>query len=145
MPLARLLPLVAAATLSASALTALVHLEPPRVQASTQVAAPPRSPRTLPRAATAHPAAAPAPDANADAHAVSVPDFTTKRLSTARREARALGLKLVARDMYGGRVHPDLARYYRVRKQFTAPGSNVAPGGTIEVRVREMASFAAGY
>jgi hypothetical protein len=73
------------------------------------------------------------------------PDFTGKRFSVARREARELGLKVVARDEYGTRVPAEAAQYYRVRKQKTAVGAPVAKGDTIELRVREIASLVSGY
>ena len=85
------------------------------------------------------------PAVPAAADALVAPDFTGKRLSIARREARKLGLKLVARDEYGNRVPPESAQYYRVRKQKTEAGTELAEGDTIELRVREVAAFASGY
>jgi hypothetical protein len=73
------------------------------------------------------------------------PDFTGKRLSVARREARALGIVLVARDPYGERVEPRFASYYRVKKQLTAPGAPLARGDAVQVRVRELPGAALGY
>ena len=82
--------------------------------------------------------------APAPAPAPIVPDFKGKRLSAARREARALGLTILARNDEGQAVSSELAAYYRVRRQLTLAGAAVAPGATVEVRVRE-AETPSGY
>jgi len=87
---------------------------------------------------------APAPEAAPPASALSVPDWKGKRLSIARREARALGITILARDDEGQRVSSDVAPYYRVRRQLTLAGAAVAPGATVEVRVRD-AETPSGY
>jgi len=78
------------------------------------------------------------------APALSVPDFKGKRLSIARREARALGIVILARNDEGQRVSGEVAPYYRVRRQLTLAGAAVEPGATVEVRVRE-AETPSGY
>jgi hypothetical protein len=82
---------------------------------------------------------------SAEPAALSMPDFTGKRLSTARKEAKALGLKLVARDAYGDRIEPDFAAFYRVRKQLTQVGAHVKPGDIVHVRVRDIPLPASDY
>jgi hypothetical protein len=76
---------------------------------------------------------------------VVLPDFTGKRLSLARREAKKLGLKLIARDAYGERIPADMGPYYRVHKQLSAQGTELAPGSSVEVRVRPSGGWAEGY
>lgn len=75
---------------------------------------------------------------------VVVPDFTGKRVSLATREARALGLRLVARDSSGECVPGYDARYYRVSHQTIEPGVAIEPGEVISVRAR-YASYGQGY
>jgi hypothetical protein len=140
--------------LSALAVAALLFVE--RELARAELALLPdfaheavRAPPPLPAlAASTEEAPAPATEPGraepAQAAPLLVPDFTGKRLSVARREARALGLKLVARDAYGERISADVAAYYRVRKQLTAAGTPLSPGDVVQVRVRD-AAVAMGY
>jgi len=76
---------------------------------------------------------------------VRVPDFVGLRLSEAKRTARALGLRIRARDASGSSIPPDVARYYRVRSQRTDAGTDVASNDFVEVRVREAVSYGGGY
>jgi hypothetical protein len=117
------------------ALTPEVAQESPRFVAAATVGS--TLPRDVPARSATTSRAEPAP--------LVVPDFTGKRLSVARREARALGLKLVARDAYGDRILPEFAGYYRVKKQLTQVGTRLAPGDTVQVRVRELPGAALGY
>jgi hypothetical protein len=77
------------------------------------------------------------PAARTDASPV-IPDFKGKRLTAVRREARKLGMFVVAHDAGGDQVDPDMAAMYRVRRQLTAAGSPVRPGTAVEVDVREI-------
>ena len=109
--------------------------QPPSVAAGARVKAEPS--RGAPSAA--------APAEEPSTNTVRVPDFTGKRYGQARREAKKLGLKLVARDEYGERVPAELGPYYRVRKQSVEPETALPPGSKVEVRVRATESFASGY
>jgi hypothetical protein len=136
-------------TVSASALGAVIHFESTPARAAASVAATP-APRSAPAGAPAPihevpvlgPAEAPAPAPAtspapaAPSRAVAAPDLVGKRLSVARRNARKLGLAVVARDDEGLRIDGDQSPYYRVRRQATPAGTSVEPGATVEVRVR---------
>lgn len=150
---------------SASALAALVYVgthdpaqgvrlvpDPattPRVVASVGAALAAPAPHAVPEAAPAvAPSAAPAAhdaDSGPASAAIRVPDLAGKRLSVAIREARALGLRVVARDPGGYRVWGSEARYYRVSRQTTEPGSNASEGDAVVVRVRSSGSYGEGY
>lgn len=152
-----------ALAVSASALVALVYvgahhptprvrllpdpITSPRVAASVgaAVAAPPAAQATAPNVATPAPDAPPEAEAVAPSAAIRVPDLAGKRLSVAIREARALGLRVVARDPGGYRVWGSEARYYRVSRQTTEPGSNANEGDAVVVRVRSSGSYGEGY
>jgi len=119
------------------------------VRARARRSAEPRLPAGATIAA-ARPASAHAGNAEPQAAApaareVVAPELEGKRLSIAQREARKLGLRVVARDEYGDRVPADAGRYYRVRRQLTEAGSQLEPGATIQLRVREIAALTTGY
>jgi hypothetical protein len=119
------------------------HLNARALQGPSTAA--PATPRAAAVAAQPGPAAA-APKVEAPAPAaLQLPDFKGKRLSLVRREAKKLGLKVIARDEYGQRVSADLAQYYRVRKQLMAAGKPLVAGSTLEVKVREVVDYASGY
>jgi hypothetical protein len=98
---------------------------------------------SMPSAAA--PAALPS-SARTDADStLTVPDWKGKRLSVARREARKLGFNIAAFDEEGERVPANLGSGYRVRRQLTAAGTPIAPGGDVELRVREVYDAPSGY
>jgi hypothetical protein len=77
--------------------------------------------------------------------ALIVPDWKGKRLSVARREARKLGFNVKALDQYGEEIPSYEASNYRVRKQLTKAGTEVAAGADVEVRAKEIFDAAEGY
>jgi len=78
--------------------------------------------------------------------AVLVPDFVGKRYAVARREAKALGIKVSARDDYGERVPASVAHLYRVTSQSVAAGSSLPAGGQLAFQVREpVTGYSMGY
>jgi hypothetical protein len=107
-----------------------------------------RDPTATPAIATATGTTAATPPTSASPSALSspsapsfdLPDFKGKRLSVAQREARALGLAILARNDVGGRVPPEQAPFFRVRRQLTPAGASVQAGATVELRVREAAT-----
>ena len=76
---------------------------------------------------------------------IMVPNFHGKRVSLARREAHALGLKLVAFDAAGESIRGQLGPVYRIDTQEVAAGERVPPGAPIEVRAHEVEPIAVGY
>lgn len=76
---------------------------------------------------------------------LAMPDLKGKRLSTAIKDAKKLGLKIVARDEYGTRISAYEAANYRVRKQMIEAGTEFDPGATLKVTAREIYESAGGY
>ena len=76
---------------------------------------------------------------------LTAPDFVGMRLPAARKQAKALGIKLSVRDEYGERVPGDVAYQYTVRKQDVTAGSAVTAGTTVTLRARMRAAYAMGY
>jgi hypothetical protein len=147
----RRLPLVGCLLLGAAGLFGAVKLEARAVGADS---APPPPTATKSRAAgpkerssaTKEHGAPEPPESEVDLPTVvTVPDFKGKRLSVAMRQARKLGLVLVATGSQGGRIPPELAADYRVRRQETPANTTVEPGTAVEVRVRESVDVAQGY
>lgn len=76
---------------------------------------------------------------------LAMPDLKGKRLSTAIKDAKKMGLKIVARDEYGTRISAYEAANYRVRKQVIEAGTEFEPGATLKVTAREIYESAGGY
>jgi len=76
---------------------------------------------------------------------VVVPDLTGMRLRTARRELRALGLRMRVRDSYNDTIPRDYWSEYKVRKQRIEPGTEVIPGAKIRLVARERYRVSQGY
>jgi hypothetical protein len=76
---------------------------------------------------------------------VAVPDIEGMSLRKARKELKALGLKLAARDEYGEKVPREYWSGYKVRKQKLEAGTEVAPGSTVKVKARMRADYLMGY
>jgi len=76
---------------------------------------------------------------------VVVPDLTGMRLRSARRELRALGLRIRVRDSYNDTIPRDYWSDYKVRKQRIEPGTEVTPGAKIRLVARERYRVSQGY
>ncbi|MEX1364236.1 MAG: PASTA domain-containing protein [Nannocystaceae bacterium] len=76
---------------------------------------------------------------------VMVPDISGMRLDRARRELKAVGLRLVARDTWGDRIERSWYRDYKVRTQKVAAGTEVEPGSRVRVKARERYVASQGY
>ena len=76
---------------------------------------------------------------------VTVPDLDGLSLYKARKQLKALGLKLSVRDEYKEKLPREYWGGYRVRKQKIEPGAEVKPGTTVRVRARMKRSYSMGY
>lgn len=76
---------------------------------------------------------------------VAMPDIEGMSLRKARKELKALGLKLSVRDEYGEKVPREYWSGYKVRKQKLEAGTEVAPGSTVKVKARMRADYLMGY
>jgi len=99
-----------------------------------------------PDARVLQPAQASAPDAPPPvAERPIMPDVVGMKLSEARKTLRALGVRVIATDPYGDVVAPDMAHFYKVRKQRIAIGATLEPGTKVRLVARELYSVSAGY
>jgi hypothetical protein len=87
-------------------------------------------------------AALPAPPAPA---LVVVPDIEGKSLRKARKELKALGLKLSVRDGYNEKIPREYWSEYKVRSQKIEAGTEVEAGSTVKVKARMIQRYAMGY
>ncbi|MCA9712550.1 MAG: PASTA domain-containing protein [Myxococcales bacterium] len=76
---------------------------------------------------------------------VAVPDLAGMSLYKARKELKALGLKMSVRDAYNDRLPREYWTGYKVRSQKVEPGTEVEPGSRIGVKARLKRSYAMGY
>jgi cytoskeletal protein RodZ len=123
---------------------------PPKSTAPKPAPKPPAPAPTTPKltaASVAMPATTAAAAATGPGRApgLIVPDWKGKRLSVVRREARKLGFNVKAVDESGETIPAAEASSYRVRRQLTKAGTEVALGADVEVRAREVFDAAEGY
>jgi hypothetical protein len=78
---------------------------------------------------------------------VAVPNLGGMSLRAARKELKALGLRMSVRDRYNDRVARDEWSFYKVRGQKIDPGTEVEPGSRVRVKakIRRSRKFAQGY
>jgi PASTA domain len=76
---------------------------------------------------------------------VAVPDIEGMSLRKARKQLKALGLKLSVRDGYNEKIPREYWGEYRVRTQKTEAGTEVEPGATVKVKARMLQRYAMGY
>jgi hypothetical protein len=83
--------------------------------------------------------------AEPEATLIVVPDLKGMNLRKARKELKAVGLKLSVRDEWGDKVARDEYRYYKVRSQKIEAGAKVEAGSWVRVKARERYEVFQGY
>lgn len=74
-----------------------------------------------------------------------VPDLSGKSVRAARKQLKALGLRMVVRDRYNDKISRDEWGAYKIRRQKTEAGTEVELGSRVRLKARMRRSFAKGY